>query len=75
MLLSRQHRQSDIMFLLTSQFIKLLVHADSLNSTNYQLHIENPCYMWIQELYTDAICIILHVPVTKKNIYIYLILF
>ena len=29
------------MFLLTSQFIKLLVHADNLNSTNYPLQIKD----------------------------------
>ena len=42
MLLTRQLRQSDIMFSLASQFIKLLVHADNLNSTNYPLRIKDP---------------------------------
>ena len=40
MLLTRQPRQSDIMFLLTSQFIDLLVLADNLNCTNYPLQIK-----------------------------------
>ena len=35
-------RLCDIMFLLTSQFIKLLVLAENLNSTNYPLQINNP---------------------------------
>ena len=42
MLLTRQLRQSDILFLLTSQFIKLLVLVDNLNSTNYPLQIKDP---------------------------------
>ena len=42
MLSTRKLRQSDIMFLLTSQFIKLLVLADNLNSTNYPLQIKDP---------------------------------
>ena len=65
------------MFLLTSQFIKLLVHADNLNSTSYPLQIKDPAPFVICAFksykYTDAIRIILHVPVHKRNTYIYLI--
>ena len=38
----KQLRQSDFLFLLTSQFIKLLVLVDNLNSTNYPLQIKDP---------------------------------
>ena len=64
MLLKRQLRQSDIMFLLTSQFIKLLV---------MQIKNPGPFVICVLDLYTDAICIILHVPVHKRNSYIYLL--
>ena len=58
MLLTRQLRQSDIMSLLTSQFIKLLVLADNINCTNYPLQIKDTGLFVIyvdKELYTDAI--------------------
>ena len=58
------------MFLLTSQFIKLLVQVDNLNSTSYPLQI---LCAFKSYKYTDAIRIILHVPVHKQNTYIYLI--
>ena len=52
------------MFLLTSQFMKILVHVDNLNITDYPLQIKDPSpfVMCGSCTYTDAISIILHGP-------------
>ena len=70
MLLTRQLRQSYIMFLLISQFIKLLVLADNLDITNYPLQIKDPGPFVICgfKSYLPMLCLIFYTCLYLNNI-------